>query len=161
MNNLTQTPAETKQTCLDQQQEQMIALYQNAASTERKAIVKHIDSFFENASKEGKIFWLKFRLKLETVNEISSELFSLGETILTIGAKQALAESNQLPNEFLAKHQKGDWGTVGKEDGEENDFSVEKGFRILSAYKTSNGEKIWIITEADRSSTTILLPSEY
>ncbi|MEJ7863403.1 MAG: hypothetical protein WKF90_17365 [Pyrinomonadaceae bacterium] len=58
-------------------------------------------------------------------------------------------------------HQKGDWGIVGKEDWKENDFSVKEGFRILSAYKTAEGVKLWVITEADRSSMTILLLIEY
>jgi hypothetical protein len=80
---------------------------------------------------------------------------------LTVGAKEALTESNQQPNEFLARHQNGDWGIVGKEDAKENELSVKEGFRILSAYRTAKGVKIWIITEADRSSTTILLPEEY
>lgn len=55
----------------------------------------------------------------------------------------------------------GDWGDLDEEDRKENDLSVEEGFRILSAYELYTGEKVWIITEADRSSTTILLPSEY
>ena len=88
-------------------------------------------------------------------------LFDLGQTFMTIGAREALEESNQLPNEFLARHQSGDWGIVGNEDWKENDFSVKEGFRILSAYKTSKGEKLWVITESDRSSTTMLLPEEY
>lgn len=88
-------------------------------------------------------------------------LFSLGQTVMTIGAKEALEESNQLPNEFLAKHQSGDWGIVEKEDWQENDFSLKNGFRLLSAYLTAKGEKIWVITEADMSVTTLLLPSEY
>jgi hypothetical protein len=50
---------------------------------------------------------------------------------------------------------------VPEEDKQENEFAVEHGFRILSAYTTSAGETLWIITEADRSSTTLLLPSEY
>jgi hypothetical protein len=66
-----------------------------------------------------------------------------------------------LPIEFLSRHQTGDWGIVCDDDKRENDFSVREGFRILSSYKTSNGEKLWVITEADRSVTTILLPSEY
>jgi len=161
MNNLTQTNADAKEALLNEQQERMINLYQNADAAERRAVVKHVDSFFENGTKDEKIFWLKFRLKLEAQNEKTKSLFSLGETIMTIGAREALAESNQLPNEFLAKHQIGDWGNVCKDDWQENDFSVKKGFRILSAYKTVKGEKIWIITEADRSTTTILLPDEY
>jgi hypothetical protein len=54
-----------------------------------------------------------------------------------------------------------DWGIVGKEDWEENELSIEAGFRVLSAYMTAKDVKIWVITEADRSSTTILLPEEY
>ena len=161
MNNLTQTQQDAKQAYLDRQQEQMLAIYQKADTNERKAIIRHIDSFFENGSKEEKIFWLKFRLKLETQNEKPRPLFPLGETVMTIGAREALMESNQEPMEFLFRHVQGDWGEVCIEDADENDFSVKNGFRILSAYKTTKGEKLWIITEADRSLTTILLPSEY
>ncbi len=88
-------------------------------------------------------------------------MFPLGETYLTIGAQEALVESNQTANEFLARHQKGDWGIVGKDDRRENDFSVKEGFRILSAYRTAGDVKLWVITEADRSSTTVLLHDEY
>ena len=88
-------------------------------------------------------------------------LFDLGQTFMTIGAREALKESNQTANEFLARHQIGDWGLVCADDRRENDLSVKKGFRIFSAYKTSKGEKLWVVTEADRSLTTILLPSEY
>lgn len=88
-------------------------------------------------------------------------LFPLGEVYLTIGAREALEESSQTAIEFLARHSIGDWGIVGKEDWQENESAIEAGFRILSAYKTLKGEKIWIITEADRSSTTCLKPTEY
>jgi hypothetical protein len=94
----------------------------------------------------------------QTQNKV---LFPLGQTVMTIGAKEALEESNELPITFLAKHQTGDWGIVGKEDKQVNEFSLENNFRLLSAYLTANGEKIWIITESDRSVTTILLPEEY
>ena len=72
-----------------------------------------------------------------------------------------MAASGQTGAEFLARHQSGDWGTVGPADAAENQLSVEQGFRILSAYTLNSGTRIWIITEADRSSTCILLPSEY
>lgn len=88
-------------------------------------------------------------------------LFELGNIYLTEGAKEVLKESNQHPIIFLAKHQHGDWGDVCKTDAKENDLSVKEGFRILSSYKTSLDERIWIITEADRSSTTLLLPEDY
>ena len=55
----------------------------------------------------------------------------------------------------------GDWGDVPDEDKEENNLSVYKGFRILSSYRLQTGVKVWVITEADRSATTFLLPSEY
>ena len=87
--------------------------------------------------------------------------FPLGRVTATPGALRALEKAEQLPAEFLDRHVSGDWGDVPEEDKQENEFSVEHGFRILSAYTTSSGEKIWIITEADRSYTTILLPSEY
>lgn len=160
MNNLSQTQQDAKQAYLNQQSEQMLALYQNADTSERNAIIGHIDSFLPIVSKYEKIFWLRFRRKLETLNE-SANLFPLGSVYLTIGAQEALDESSQLPNEFLDMHQKGNWGIVGKDDWRENDFSVKNGFRILSAFKTAQGVKLWLITEADRSATTILLPSEY
>ena len=88
-------------------------------------------------------------------------LFDLGQTVMTIGAQEALAESNQLPNEFLARHQTGEYGDICEDDRQENNLSLKENFRILSAYKTAKGVKFWVITEADRSVTTILLPSEY
>jgi hypothetical protein len=63
--------------------------------------------------------------------------------------------------EFLSRHVRGDWGDLSEEDRRENDLSVRQGFRILSAYNLRTGVKIWIITEADRSATTFLLPDEY
>ncbi len=158
--NLTQTQIDAKNTYLNHQSEQMLALYEKADTTERNAIIRHIDSFLSVISHDEKTFWLKFRRQLERVNE-KSILFSLGSVCLTVGAKEALAESNQEPFEFLSKHQLGDWGDVCQDDKKENDFSVKNGFRILSAYLTAKHEKIWIITESDRSVTTILLPSEY
>jgi hypothetical protein len=88
-------------------------------------------------------------------------LFPLGSIYQTPGAQEALAESGETPRGFLSRHVTGDWGDCCEEDARENDFSVEKGFRIFSVYHTSKGEKIWVITEADRSATTILLPDEY
>jgi hypothetical protein len=87
--------------------------------------------------------------------------FELGRVVATPGALRALERTEQLPAEFLDRHVNGDWGEVPDEDKQENELSVEHGFRIVSAYTTSAGEKIWVITEADRSYTTILLPSEY
>ena len=88
-------------------------------------------------------------------------LFSLGMVVGTQGAVDALEEAGQSPQEFLNRHVRGDWGDVPEADKHENDFSLQHGFRILSAYTTNAGERIWVLTEADRSATTMLLPDEY
>jgi hypothetical protein len=87
--------------------------------------------------------------------------FSLGRIVATRGALEALNQANQNPFEFIEKHQTGDWGELCEEDKRENEFSVRNGFRILSAYRTRNGVKLWVITEADRSATTLLRSHEY
>jgi hypothetical protein len=61
----------------------------------------------------------------------------------------------------LSRHANGDWGDVDETDRKENELSLEKGFRLLSVYKDRNDAKFWIITEADRSATTVLLPEDY
>lgn len=87
--------------------------------------------------------------------------FSLGRVVATPGALRALSEAGHSAIEFLARHARGDWGNLSDEDRRENEISVVRGFRILSAYRLRDNTKIWIITEADRSSTCILLPEEY
>jgi hypothetical protein len=87
--------------------------------------------------------------------------FPLGQLMMTRGAIEALAEAGQSPMAFVQRHQSGDWGEVNDEDRQENEFSVQRGFRILSAYTLRTGVRIWVITEADRSATTLLLPEEY
>lgn len=87
--------------------------------------------------------------------------FPLGRTVITRGALDALIDAGQSALEFFRRHQSGDWGDVCKEDKQENEYSLAHDFRILSAYRTKAGVKLWVITEADRSATTILLPSEY
>jgi len=87
--------------------------------------------------------------------------FARGQVVATPGALQALEKAEQLPAAFLDRHVNGDWGEVPEADKQENAWSVAPGFRILSAYTTSAGDRIWILTEADRSATTIVLPDEY
>ena len=87
--------------------------------------------------------------------------FQLGQVVATPGALEALEDAGQLPGEFLRKHVSGDWGDVEADDRRENETSVEGGSRLLSAYKTAKGIKLWVITEADRASTCVLLPDEY
>ena len=92
---------------------------------------------------------------------LTKPCFSLGRVLATPGALEALAEAEQQPDEFLSRHVVGDWGDVCPEDAQENELSLQHGFRLLSAYTLSTGDKLWIITEADRSATTLLLPEEY
>ena len=87
--------------------------------------------------------------------------FPLGEIYLTPGASEAISESRDDTLKFLRRHVSGDWGTVDHHDQNANEEALEIGARILSAYNTTMGKKLWVITEADRASTTILLPSEY
>lgn len=92
--------------------------------------------------------------------------FQLGQILATPGALQALGESGQSPGFFLQKHQQGDWGLVCDDDKMANDHALVDGSRLLSAYKTLKGVKIWIITEAAddngyRTASTLLLPEEY
>jgi hypothetical protein len=67
----------------------------------------------------------------------------------------------QFVNESLQRHIRGGWGDLDKEDKQENELSLKEGYRLLSAYEREGLPKIWIITEADRSATTILFPEEY
>jgi hypothetical protein len=85
--------------------------------------------------------------------------FNLGRIVSTRGAVDALDPTDMM--KALARHAAGDWGDVGSEDWAENELSLREGFRLLSSYRDRNGTKFWIITEADRSATTFLLPSEY
>lgn len=87
--------------------------------------------------------------------------FPLGRTVATPAALEAIADSGQEPAFFLDKHVQGDWGDVDSEDRQANENALAEGERLLSAYRTLKGTRLWIITEADRSATTILLPDEY
>ena len=88
-------------------------------------------------------------------------LFPLGQIVATPGALAALEKANQALTCFLARHAIGDWGELEPSDVAENECSMAHGFRLLSSYQTNAGDKLWIITEADRSATTLLLPEEY
>lgn len=87
--------------------------------------------------------------------------FEPGQIVATPGALTALEKAGQQPGEFLTRHVHRDWGDLDEEDRRENEYSLEHGFRVLSAYRTNAGDRLWIITEADRSVTTLLLPEDY
>ena len=88
-------------------------------------------------------------------------LFPLGRLVAAPGAIELLrsADEDLLPA-LLERHQSGDWGELPPEDARENEVYLRYGFRELSSYRVA-GEKLWVITERDRSTTTLLLPSEY
>ncbi len=85
--------------------------------------------------------------------------FALGRTVMTRNAMDTLAAEDVLT--ALRRHAAGDWGDCGQEDREENELALKEGFRLFSVYRDRAGVKFWIITEADRSATTVLLPEDY
>ena len=85
--------------------------------------------------------------------------FELGRLLITPNAVRVLVNEDVL--HALARHVRGDWGELSEEDRKENELSLREGFRLLSAYRDRNGVKFWVITEADRSATTVLLPQDY
>lgn len=85
--------------------------------------------------------------------------FKLGRIVATPNALGELTQSDILV--AIQRHQSGDWGELGRHDREANDRALQEGTRLLSAYHGANGVRFWIITEADRSVTTILLPEDY
>ncbi len=100
------------------------------------------------------------------INRPVKPKFPLGQLLATPGALQVLAQSGETPEAFLNRHVRGDWGEISEGDKELNEEALRDGSRIMSAYRTSNGSRIWVITEASddrgvRCATTILLPEEY
>ena len=94
-------------------------------------------------------------------------LFPLGRLTITPGAMDALHQAagerwHRLGGQLLQRHQAGDWGDLDAHDRAENERALRYGRRLLSAYRLPNDAgRLWIITEADRSATTLLLPEEY
>lgn len=93
-------------------------------------------------------------------NPRNSPLFALGQVVATPAVLAHLNEHRIHPAEYIWRHQCGDWGNVPPEDAGENEFAVLNDLRVLSSYEVV-GERMWVITEADRSVTTLLFPSEY
>ena len=86
----------------------------------------------------------------------------LGKVYGTMGALVAFAGAlDEDLNSYISRHENGDWGEVDDHDRQANEYAVEHDLRVLSAYTLSSGERIWIITEAGRSTMTILLPEDY
>jgi hypothetical protein len=96
------------------------------------------------------------------MNTILKPLFLLGQIVSTPGALSALGKEGIDARSLLDRHANGDWGEMSEDDRRENNLAATEGFRILSAYTLPlTGVKLWVITEADRSATTLLLPDEY
>lgn len=92
---------------------------------------------------------------------MSRPLFELGAVVATPGAMELLETIGRAPSDFLGRHVTGDFGELCEEDREANRLAIEDGARVLSSYEVAPGEKLWVITEADRSSTCLLRPFEY
>ena len=86
---------------------------------------------------------------------------TLGRLAATPGALKAIEKADQYANDFIGRHVSGDWGEICESDARANDLALASGARILSVYRTEAGATLWIITEADRSVTTLLVPEEY
>jgi hypothetical protein len=97
----------------------------------------------------------------QQINPLETPLFKLGRVVATQPALAALAEARQSAALFLGRHVRGDWGEVGKQDARLNRLALVNDSRIFSVYTLLSGTKIWVITEADRTVTTILLPQDY
>jgi len=90
--------------------------------------------------------------------------FDMGQIMWTAGVNKKVAEDEEFAkfvSVSLKRHARGDWGEMEEEDKQENEYSLGKRLRLFSVYEKEDSYKIWIITEADRSVTTILFPSEY
>lgn len=88
-------------------------------------------------------------------------LFPLGDLVATPGALKVLEKNGILPLRLISRHMKGDWGDVPPDDAAANTDALHNGARLLSSYTLPDRARMWIITEADRSATTLLLPDEY
>ena len=89
------------------------------------------------------------------------QILPLGKLVATPGALEELENAGEAPLLYVRRHAAGDWGDLCDEDRQLNEEAIENGERVLSSYRLSTNKRIWIITEADRSSTCVLLPSEY
>jgi hypothetical protein len=134
-----------------------------------KAHFDNLNDASEDPGEANLHVWVSLNILHEYVDSLTSRdpaaafvpKFALGQIVATAGALEVLSAADQTPGEFLNRHLSGDWGELDEEDIEENELSLKNGYRLLSAYRTKSGEKLLVITEHDRSATTILLPNEY
>lgn len=100
-------------------------------------------------------------MKTNTAQTATLPRFPLGRLVATPGALRLLEQHKAEPFDFILRHVGGDFGTIDAEDVSANESALKRGHRILSSYVVGSDKKLWIITEADRSVTTLLLPDEY
>ena len=100
-------------------------------------------------------------------NDIPAVSFDLGPVVATPAALEALAACGEAPLHLLGRHARGDWGDLCDDDKRANQEALRTGARIMSAYTLSDGQKLWVITDAEiddnhhRQATTLLLPADY
>jgi hypothetical protein len=121
--------------------------------------IKSIRSDITSAG--GALPFLGDFMQSENSSPHTTALFPLGRVLATPSAIRLLADYSIQPLQLLQRHCTGDWGKLDEHDVHQNRFALRAGLRIFSSYQLGDSHKIWIITEADRSSTTILLPEEY
>jgi len=101
-------------------------------------------------------------MALPVLNLASQARFSPGQVVMTIGVDALVRQGRLNPTPFLLRHLNGDWGDLDEGDRRINDAALQSGEdRLFSSYQVTPDLKLWIITEWDRSVTTLLLPSEY
>ena len=100
-------------------------------------------------------------MKTPAAHAVAAPRFRLGQIVATAGALRLLDKHQSTPSEYLLRHVSGDWGSVPPEDAMANEEALKGGLRVLSSYSIGEADKLWIITEADRSVTTLLLPADY
>jgi hypothetical protein len=134
-----------------------IVQYYNTAQAH---LASFVNTWAQNLRDQG---WLEHGVKhLDLGAQLADKpLFALGQVVATPGALEALEQSQQTPEEFLTRHVQGDWSTLDAHDRQANKQAVKEGDRIFSVYTTRLGTRLYVITEWNRSVTTLLRPDEY
>lgn len=129
--------------------------------TEANHLFAHISALDE--AHEGRTLPRVERKQVDYMKQVAGMTgkFPLGTVVLTPGAIDALLRGEETPTPMLIRHVTGDWGEVSEEDQQANAQALRNGERLLSAYTTKLGDRLWVLTEANRECTTVLVPDEY
>ena len=125
--------------------------------TAQASVASFVKVWAQNIQDQG---WLEHGVKHVDIGAqlVPNPLFALGQVVATPGALDALEQAQQTPEEFLARHVQGDWSTLDAHDQQANQQAVKEGDRVFSVYTTKSGTRLYVITEWDRSITTLLRP---